>query len=518
MLVYRNRQFRIDKKHALYDYCDTVTALCCNLENAVRFRQRQVLTAVKKDPSERTENENFIIDEITQAIPLMKKHYNTPSEKTYFYGYEFYNSLLSITDNPDYYAEGLPRQSAQQSVKKCVRDLKGYFASLRSYGKDRSKFTGKPELPGYHRKGGHATAILTNQDAVLKPYQKVRGGFAMKPLKEDRLWYKLKLPLTKLTLPAGELPKDAVVKEVKITPENGTYVLNVALQYNLPDVEVTEAPGRIASIDVGVDNLMAVANNCGLDHLLYKGGVAKSVNQLYNKKIAAIMSDQMPAADGKFVPTQAYYTVTNRRNDTLRDLFHKTAKHFIDWCVDNRIDTIVMGKNPLWKQDCDIKADSAKQNFVQLPFNTLREYIRYLSEAKGILYIEQEESYTSKASFVDRDYIPVYGKDDEKAAFSGIRGPKHYKGRYKPSGFRGLYQTKEGKFINSDLNGAANILRKAIPDAFQTEPDFTKVCVVRHPDHEKAAALKERQLKKHVPGTISHAKAKRLRRKGKLAA
>ena len=518
MLAYRNRQFRIDKKHALYDYCDTVTALCCNLENAVRFRQRQVLTAVKKDPSERTENENFIIDEITQAIPLMKKHYNTPSEKTYFYGYEFYNSLLSITDNPDYYAEGLPRQSAQQSVKKCVRDLKGYFASLRSYGKDRSKFTGKPELPGYHRKGGHATAILTNQDAVLKPYQKVRGGFTMKPLKEDRLWYKLKLPLTKLTLPAGELPKDAVVKEVKITPENGTYVLNVALQYNLPDVEVTEAPGRIASIDVGVDNLMAVANNCGLDHLLYKGGVAKSVNQLYNKKIADIVSKQTLSSKEKFVPTEEYYTVTNQRNDALRDLFHKTAKHFLKWCVDNRIDTIVMGINRFWKQECNIESDSARQNFIQLPFNMLREYIRYLAEANGIHYIEQEESYTSKASFVDRDYIPVYGKDDEKASFSGIRGPKYYRGMHKKSGFRGIYQTKDGCFLNSDLNGSANILRKAFPDAFQVESDFEKVCIIKHPDLEKAASLKERQLKKHVPGTISHAKAKRLRRKGKLAA
>ena len=177
-----------------------------------------------------------------------------------------------------------------------------------------------------------------------------------------------------------------------------------------------------------------------------------------------------------------------------------------------------MGMNRFWKQECNIKLDSARQNFVQLPFNMLREYIRYHAEANGIHYIEQEESYTSKASFVDRDHIPVCGRDDEKASFSGIRGPKQYHGMYRKSGFRGIYQTKDGSFLNSDLNGSANILRKAFPGAFQIEPDFEKVCIIRHPDLEKTASLRERQLKRHVAGTISHAKAKRLRRKGKLAA
>ena len=89
---------------------------------------------------------------------------------------------------------------------------------------------------------------------------------------------------------------------------------------------------------------------------------------------------------------------------------------------------------------------------------------------------------------------------------------------YRKSGFRGIYQTKDGSFLNSDLNGSANILRKAFPGAFQIEPDFEKVCIIRHPDLEKAASLRERQLKRHAAGTISHAKAKRLRRKGRLAA
>ena len=506
MLVYRNRQFRISRKHPLYGYCDTVTALCCNLENAVRFRQRQLLTVVRKAPADRSENEVSVLEEIMDSIPVMSKPYPVPSEDQYVYGYGFYDSLLKVTGNPDYLADGLPRQTAQQSIKKCVRDVKSYFASMKAYKKDKSAFTGMPRLPGYHRKGGHVTAIITNQDAALKSADR------------SKLKYQLKLPLTRDTLAVGSIPDGAEVKEVKITPDNGTYVISLVLQQELPDAAFAETPERIAAVDIGVDNLMAVTSNCGLDHLLYKGGVAKSINQLYNKKTADIVSRQTLLSKEKFVPTEEYYAVTNQRNDALRDLFHKTAKHFLAWCVDNRIDTIVIGMNRFWKQECNIKLDSARQNFVQLPFNMLREYIRYHAEANGIHYIEQEESYTSKASFVDRDHIPVCGRDDEKASFSGIRGPKQYRGMYRKSGFRGIYQTKDGSFLNSDLNGSANILRKAFPGAFQIEPDFEKVCIIRHPDLEKTVSLRERQLKRHVAGTISHAKAKRLRRKGKLAA
>lgn len=77
---------------------------------------------------------------------------------------------------------------------------------------------------------------------------------------------------------------------------------------------------------MGVDNLMAVTNNCNLKNLLYKGGVAKSVNQLYNKKVADIVSKQTLSSKEKFTPTEEYYAVTNQRNDALRDLFHKNSK------------------------------------------------------------------------------------------------------------------------------------------------------------------------------------------------
>jgi putative transposase len=67
----------------------------------------------------------------------------------------------------------------------------------------------------------------------------------------------------------------------------------------------------------------------------------------------------------------------------------------------------------------------------------------------------REESYTSRASLLDLDVIPAYKKGDTtKHTFSGKRVR------------RGLYKTDRGLFINADINGAGNILRKEYPYAY----------------------------------------------------
>ena len=501
-ILYRVRKMRVTKRDGwLFDYCDTVTADANNLSNAVRFRQRQVLTAVRKNPDDWTPNEREIMDEIRDALPRMGGKFRMPTEKACFLSYTFLEKLLCVTDNPDRRRETLPNHTAQETIRSCVRDMKSFFASVREYGENPGRFTAKPELPGYRRKGGRCTATISNEEGVLHEI----GG----------MWF-LKLPYRaqkEFRVPFGESVPGCRFKMAKITPDNGSYVLSIVLDCGeLPQPE--KKPERIAAVDTGVENLMAVANNCGLPGLLYKGGVCKSVNRLYNKKAAAIVSAQTSATGKKFVPTPEFQKLTLRRNDRIGDILLKTAKHFVTWCVENRIDTIVFGANERIKQDVAL-GDANTQNFVQIPFAKLRDCARYMAEREGIRYVEQEESYTSRASFPDSDYIPVYGKDDNKAAFSGHRAPTRYKGMYRKNGFRGLYRTEDGTVINSDLNGAANILRKAFPDAFDGKPDifFEQVVIIRHPDEE--ADMKLRILQTAAVKTVSKAKQKRLRRKGK---
>ena len=493
--IYRNRKVRVSPNDPLFPYCDTVTQLSNNLSNAVRFRQRQVTTAVNKEMSAWTANEAQVMREIHDALPLMGKEYHMPVKGTM--SYTFLYQYLMKSANPDFLADGLPRQSAQQVVRQCVNDMDNFWKSLAAYREDPSRFVGKPELPGYKRKGGHCTCTITNQDAVLYG---------------DTSW-SLKLPLTKIRLDCGEAVPGASLKEVKIKPDNGTYLIILTLEVQASSSPcMADVPSRIAAVDFGVNNLIAVTNNCGLPCLLYKGGIVKSANRLYNKTIARIVSEQTITTGRKFVPTPEYMQVTRKRNDRISDFMQKTASHFVNWCVENRIDTIVCGVNRLWKQEVEIGSVNT-QNFVQIPFSELQWQVRYRAEAAGILYVEQEESYTSKASFPDHDFIPVYGKEDEEPYFSGKRAPGHYKGRSRKGGFRGLYRTADGTIINSDLNGSANILRKAYHDAFKgCGLDFTLVKVIIHPDYDCRKQVWAQQ-KASAPGKPSHAKQKRLARK-----
>ncbi|MBQ8994916.1 MAG: IS200/IS605 family accessory protein TnpB-related protein, partial [Oscillospiraceae bacterium] len=124
--------------------------------------------------------------------------------------------------------------------------------------------------------------------------------------------------------------------------------------------------------------------------------------------------------------------------------------------------------NPGWKQEVNMGKES-NQKFVQIPFDKLKEILKYQGERNGIRILEQEESYTSKASFLNRDDIPNFG---EEAIFSGVRTE------------RGSYRSKDGQTINADLNGSANILRKAFPGTFTKDnaPDFKNIVVIKHPD------------------------------------
>jgi IS605 OrfB family transposase len=137
----------------------------------------------------------------------------------------------------------------------------------------------------------------------------------------------------------------------------------------------------------------------------------------------------------------------------INTYLHQSSRYLIDFCVRNELNTIIVGHNKFWKQESNM-SKIGNQRFVSIPFDNLVKMIQYKGLLKGITVLYQEESYTSKASFLNLDYMPVYG-DLYKGSFSGYR--------YK----RGLYKIR-GKsiFINADVNGSYNILRKAVPNVF----------------------------------------------------
>lgn len=490
-----------------------------NLYNATLFRVRQVITGVKKNEKAITPNEKEILDEIFNNLPQMNKLAKSnhdsknpeklfspmemPTAERWLLSYNFVDYLYKASKNIDYFCSDLPRQSAQQTMRQVFSDMKSFFGLCRQYREDSSSLSGKPRLPHYHKKGGCSTVIFTNQDCKLK-------------VDSDNLVL-LKFPLTKMRLCLGTLDAETLrLKQVTVTPTHGVFAVSVVVDDGKTAPEVEKKPERICAIDFGVNNIAAISNNIGKECLLFKGGAVKSANQWYNKKAAAIVSAQTKGDTKKFVPTPEYKALILHRNNIVRDFMHKTAKAIIAWCVENNIDTIVVGKNNGWKQNADM-GKASNQKFVMIPFDMLRRFIKYRAEREGIRYIEQEESYTSKASFPDNDYIPVFGeKDTDKVKFSGKRRPTRHKGMYKKDGFRGLYTTSNGDVINSDLNGAANIGRKALPEFDKgIAPDFTSCIVIVHPDLLKRKALREKQKTRDTSNPASKSKQRRLARKKK---
>ncbi len=149
--------------------------------------------------------------------------------------------------------------------------------------------------------------------------------------------------------------------------------------------------------------------------------------------------------------------LTTKRNRRIDHYLHTASKRIIDLLVQAGIGVLVIGKNDGWKQEVEM-GKRTNQNFVQIPQARFIQMLTYKAELVGITVLVTEESYTSRASFLDCDQFPIRNTDEhEQYAFSGKRVK------------RGLYRASNGRYINADLNGALNIIRKVAPNAFGSE-------------------------------------------------
>src|SRR5262249_20509029 len=220
-------------------------------------------------------------------------------------------------------------------------------------------------------------------------------------------------------------------------------------------------PSLCAGIDIGLNNLAAITSNkAGFVPRLVNGRPAKSINQLYNKRKA-----QLQHKLGTTGTTAQMERLTAHRTRQIDHYLHTASRRIIALLVAEGIGTLCIGKNPLWKQEASM-GKRTNQNFVSVPHARFIEMLTYKAELVGIQVCITEESYTSKASFLDADALPVYG-DTELPAFSGKRVK------------RGLYRAADGRRINADVNGSYNTIRKVLPDSFGQGIAGTAVCPVR---------------------------------------
>ena len=423
-----------NKDVTLNNYCDNFTRLAKNFKNSVIFRCRQLLSAKNKNYQNLSSNEKQVLAE----FKITEDKYNSISDKYYLPSFYHFDYMFKKNKNVDYYND-LPTQTTQNIIKECLSDFKAFFKGVKSYNQNKDNFTGRPKLPRYIKQN-KASFDITNQDAVIK------NGV-------------LKLPKIKAKLSLGNLIL-AKLKEVTIKPFYNTYKIYIVTEQEELDTNFNLDYSKILGIDIGVNNFITTNNNFGLTPFIVNGKIMKSYNQYYNKRIALLKSLLSKSSKKKLYCSDKIDRLNKKRANYFTDKMHKISTYVINYCLDNDIGTVVVGKNSSWKQNSNINKVN-NQNFCYIPHNLFINKLKEKAIKYSINVIEREESYTSKCSFLDNDFIYTYGKDDKSPFFSGKR--KH----------RGLYISKGGVKLNADVNGAANIIKKEFQNAFDNIKDFS---------------------------------------------
>ena len=315
--------------------------------------------------------------------------------------------------------------SGQYTLKMLDKNWKSFFSAIKDWSRYPNKYLGKPKIPKYKDKNGRYIFIMTNHQSQIKDGYLY---FAFKPFKPYNNLIKTKIKGKHM--------------QTRVIPKGSCYILEIV--YEVKDVDLKEFNNRIAGIDLGVNNFVTMTNNIGMKPIVINGRGIKSINQYYNKQLAKYKS--LAKINNNLDWTKRLDRINMKRYNKLEYFMHCTSKLIINYCEALDINTIVIGLNKTWKQECRLGKET--QKFIQIPYDNFIKKLQYKCDLKGIKLIITEEGYTSGTSFIDNE-LPI--KDN------------YNKKRRK---YRGLFVSNNGIKINADVNGGLQIIKKVFPNAF----------------------------------------------------
>ena len=362
-----------------------------------------------------------------EAVYSIRQHYFSTGE---YLNYPDNYSLLKSSVN----YKLLNSNMAQQILKEVDGSFRSFFGLIKAA--KRGEYSTKAcKLPGYLPKDGYTTLIIG--------FVRINGNKLVLPFSNK---FKKTHKTVEITIPP--ILTEKKIKEIRIIPKANARFFEIQYTYEAESIQRNLNKNNALAIDLGINNLITAVSNSGKTFIIDVKRL-KSINQWCNKENARLQSIKDKQKYGK-TPTIRQNILALNRNNKVNDYMSKAARKVIDYCKEKDIGTIVIGYNNNFQRESNIGKVN-NQSFVNIPYGKLRSKLKYLCEMNGIEYIEQEESYTSKASFFDGDEIPEYRQEEnpQTYTFSGKRIQ------------RGLYQCSDGKTINADVNGALNILRKS---------------------------------------------------------
>lgn len=388
--------------------------------------KQQVKHLSKEDYSSIKELCHIAKNLTNQAIYNARQYYFTESE---YLNYEKNYALLKRSEN----YKLLNSNMAQQILKEVDGSFQSFFGLLKLAKKGKYAFK-DCKLPNYLPKDGYATLVIG--------FVRLNGNKLLLPF--SNTYKKTHKPVV-ITIPPVLLNKK--VKEIRIIPKAKARFFEIQYIYEAECIQRNLNPNHALALDLGINNLVTAVSSKG-NSFIIDGKKLKSINQWYNKENARLQSIKDRQKYGHR-PTNRQKSITRDRNNKVNDYMNKTARKIIDYCISNDIGILVVGYNETFQRGSNI-GNVNNQTFVTIPYGQLRFKLEYLCKLNGITFVKQEESYTSKSSFWDKDELPIYNDDNPKTyIFSGKRV------------HRGMYRCANGICLNADINGALNIMRKS---------------------------------------------------------
>jgi len=411
MKVKRVVKFNIKKSHIDYDYIKIQLIESKEIYNFANYILRQIYF-------KNTNNHKYSLNFINE-YPSLKELFLQYIEENKQFTTLFYKIICEFSKLKGY---SINSKIVQNIVDKLKNDWTSYWQLLKAK-KDKT-YNKKINIPAYKKK---FNLVEYNNQVMSK--KKLKLGY----IGTDKM---------KLGIKIAKKHQDLNCKCFRIYEKHDKLVCELIYEKDITKVEKTD---KVASIDLGLENLFTIAFNYNKKGISIKGTKLKAINQYFNKLKASLQS-MLPH---KQYTSKLINQLMYKREEQLRNYIGYYTNKLIEILKKEKISKLIVGYNKNWKQNINIgKANN--QNFVNIPFRKILDILRYKLEENGIECKEQEESYTSKSSYLDNDNIPTYHKGNSQAyTFSGKRIT------------RNLYQSKQGKIINADLNGALNILKKS---------------------------------------------------------
>lgn len=330
----------------------------------------------------------------------------------------------------------------QQILRIVDRDFQSFFRLL--ILKKSGKYSEKVKLPHYKKEDAVMVCPIQGRSCRIQKNGKVAIGLT----KEFREKYNISERRILFTIPKN-IRHIQQFQEIRIIPIHNGKEFSVEFIYNDTTVKPQVQGDGYMSIDLGVSNFAActIFSNSDARQFLIDGRRLTNINHYYNKKVSELKSVYSKNKSITDTTTPRMMRLINGRNNRITDYFNRVCHLLVNTCLSYGVSTIVIGYNKGQKQKINLGKVN-NQNIAGIPYHKFRQKLETICTEYGIKYVSQEESYTSKASAIDGDIIPVYGENINNIVFSGKRT------------HRGLYRSSEGLYLNADINGSINILRK----------------------------------------------------------